>query len=1787
MNSKGKFLIVLSLIFMMGILQVQAEKYKGPVVKTKNAPKASADCLAPARNTELSLNLVRAFLRTNGTMWFKEIAEYEVPKGSGKTSMFSAALWIGGQDKAQQLYVAAMTFGQRGNDFWTGPLKMKDGSIDQPTCSRYDRFFPISRIEVERHIRAQLENDAEYIIPQSILEWPGNGAPGESHYLAPYFTWPGNDPTIYQPHLGDYPYYDLQNELCPWTDINKERAKIPTWSLTPDGSEPRPNTDPNAIYWNKNALPIPPERLWTRNDMRNDYGWDNMMIYADHVLKGDETIFWFLNDRGGAHTESGSNRSIGLEIRVQAFAFATNDELNKMTFYSYEIINRGSITLTNTYFSQWVDPDLGYARDDYVGCDVNRGMGYCYNGFEIDGKGEFWAYGANPPAVGVDFFQGPYIDPDGTDNPKFNKDLADATGSPAQREYCKLFVDYLFEQWGEDGPENLYEPHPTKTIVVERTEDGKTFLDTMPLRYNNQFAINGVNFGDGIVDNERFGMRRFVYHNNDNAPTGDPRRAGEYYNMLRGIWNDGKRMIYGGDGYTSKGSGVHCDFMFPKGTDYCNWGTRGEDPGLMYGGGGRSGNWSEEHPDGIGSQRNPPEDRRFMQSAGPFTLKQGACNYITVGIPWARATQGGVQASINLLFVADDRCQALFENCFKVLDGPDAPTLTIREYDQKLILLLSNSAAGNNENEDYEELDPTIPELRINMVQHRIDSLVVTKNDSLVVNIGGVDTVLYFTTDTVVYFRGDTMLFSTTYDTVYYDQYYRFEGYQIFQVIGPDVGANDLDNPTLARLVRQYDIVNFDASGNPVGRLINWEFDETLQQPVPREKVSGANLGIEHSFEIIQDAFATGNRQLVNYKTYYFIAIAYAYNEYAPFFIDDGDPSGLVGQKMPYLRGRKTAEGRSVTAIPAIPHPPYVHGGGLTLNSDYGSIPNIIRVDGQGNGGIALELSKETIDYIMKGGDKDAAGNSTYTAAELKYEKNAGPLNVKVVDPLRVKPYDYTIVIRDTIINTTAELSKEAYWVLTIDDNTKDEELIEAGLTDVNGNVMRTFTSQTTIGHRNEQIIFPLGISVGITNSDFQNTQSDVIEAWERIVRGVMNNEYRAKLFYAQSRKINTEQDDIVFKNPDIEWITGLMDTDLDFPSNWIRAGNNNKGSWANESSMGSPIVRNTPHLWRLEDAFFITKQLILTTRADGTPQYVTEDRAFKDFTGEFGTLCNATWAPYVLTSPFDEGPQAKYVTPDTIFDYYDIRNTEEPHPKYYRFQDLQNPVINQPGYNQTMTNLYSVDVVLTPDQDKWTRCVVLESCSDRTKSEGGALKNEPRKARSVGKDGKPEDNVTDGFDGPDGVGLYGMSWFPGYAINLETGERLNIMFSENSDTTLNKFGNLVNGSDMIFNPSHVYALATKDVDLSYSIGIYLRAGTSIPQWLYNLLFELIQIDGNIKLSSIGIERVWGGMHYVYVCNSAGNTSGIFYNVLGLRGGSGDAPHHGPYTFPNNGFLDNAKRNFNVNDTLIRTIGTMTTPSYIYQNYLDPGTRKYPVHECPPYDEGRWLVQKFNQFMDPEHPTKPSVSTSQLAQWIYNTKMQLFNNVMYTHIPMQPEDPYLREKWLDNDVTYKIRVTRPYMRYISRWYDAPAQRKYTVPAELDYLGYPVYQVSTRALAPTFNDTRIYQSVLDNINIVPNPYYGGSLYEGNALETMVKITNLPTGLKNNAPVTINIFTVNGILVRTLTKGDTETSFVNWDLKNFANIPIAGGVYIIHVNCPGIGERMLKFFCTMRPTDLNTF
>jgi hypothetical protein len=54
-----------------------------------------------------------------------------------------------------------------------------------------------------------------------------------------------------------------------------------------------------------------------------------------------------------------------------------------------------------------------------------------------------------------------------------------------------------------------------------------------------------------------------------------------------------------------------------------------------------------------------------------------------------------------------------------------------------------------------------------------------------------------------------------------------------------------------------------------------------------------------------------------------------------------------------------------------------------------------------------------------------------------------------------------------------------------------------------------------------------------------------------------------------------------------------------------------------------------------------------------------------------------------------------------------------------------------------------------------------------------------------------------------------------------------------------------------------------------------------------------------------------------------------------------------------------------------------------------------------------------------------------------------------------------------------------------------------------------------------------------------------------------------------------------------KQSKRASYLDWDLKNQYGIPIASGLYIFHIDAPGIGEKVLKWFGVMRPLDLQNY
>ncbi|WP_343630873.1 T9SS type A sorting domain-containing protein, partial [Fluviicola sp.] len=154
--------------------------------------------------------------------------------------------------------------------------------------------------------------------------------------------------------------------------------------------------------------------------------------------------------------------------------------------------------------------------------------------------------------------------------------------------------------------------------------------------------------------------------------------------------------------------------------------------------------------------------------------------------------------------------------------------------------------------------------------------------------------------------------------------------------------------------------------------------------------------------------------------------------------------------------------------------------------------------------------------------------------------------------------------------------------------------------------------------------------------------------------------------------------------------------------------------------------------------------------------------------------------------------------------------------------------------------------------------------------------------------------------------------------------------------------------------------------------------------------------------------------------------------------------------------------------------------------------------------------------------------------------------------------------FMETDVRMKVRVNKQYTDYTATGMNG---------------GRPMYSWSMDDLQTTTASRDVLASALDLINVVPNPYYAFSEYERNRIDTRVKIVNLPD------QCTVTIYNVSGKMIRQFKK-DNQVTYIDWDLKNTIGVPVASGVYLIHVEVPGVGERIVKFFGGMRQVDLET-
>lgn len=820
------------------------------------------ECRSAEAQIDMEINNVRARLLSGGDVWWDlaQTGKYIVPKtepGQQEvSSIFAGAVWIGGLDPAGNLKIAAVDFRSNGEtDYFSGPIDPVTGSTDSEICEAWDRFFRVRASNVESHnarwdrANARDEDIDCDSIPSDVKFWPGRGnpffqekfdfeLPDTGQGLGSFWDQDGDGD--YNPCNGDFPIIDIRG--C--DPANRSQAK----EIVPD-----------------------------------------------------EMTFWIYNDAGGPHTLTQGN-PILMEVQVQAFAFASNDEINDMTFQRYKLINRASSDIRDCYFAMWIDPDLGCNSDDYIGCDIDRSLAYVYNEDVLDGQdgctcdGGIGTYCDEIPILGIDYFRGPLA-------PK----MFDMSGNP---------------------------------------------------------TINPPigSLGDTLVE---LGMSSFIYYNADfigspDPATTDPQIDTEYYNYLRGLWRDGSAITFGNDGF-NPGSRDTVRYTFPNPpNDVTGWSMCQED--LPFG------------------------DRRMIQASGPFLLKPQAVNELIIGVAWVPDIDYPCPDISRLLF-ADDLAQSLFDNCFQIKDGPDAPDVDVIELDKEIVLVLTNdSITSNNAFELYSEVD-------LNPVPEGLDSN------------------------------------------------YIFEGYQIFQLSGPNVSSQEINDITKARLIQQVDIKN------DVTRLFNWR--PALVDPTPNnpeivwtfdEKVDGQNEGVRHTFTITEDDFAEGDRRLINHKEYYFMVLAYAHNNW-----DDFDPGESFGQRSPYCAGR-----RNIKVTTAVPRPIVFK----ELNAAYGDGAAITRLSGVGAGGAFLDMTEDMYQKILDG----------ETDGRVTYKDGSGPLNVQIYNPIEVQNGSFRLeFVGDFIGGSTCALAGNTGWILT---NLENREVVASGpsIDVINDQIVGQFGFTITIG---------------------------------------------------------------------------------------------------------------------------------------------------------------------------------------------------------------------------------------------------------------------------------------------------------------------------------------------------------------------------------------------------------------------------------------------------------------------------------------------------------------------------------------------------------------------------------------------------------------------------------------------------------------------------------------------------------------------------------------------------
>lgn len=159
---------------------------------------------------ELKANHIKAGFHTNGSFFQSkdfDKGNFIAPYQDGTldvAAIFAGGLWMGGTDQNGTLKVAYRTYASKEQTYYPGPIINNEFDYDFD----FDRVWKVTQEDIVYHVKNYYE-DNEYEIPQSVLEWPGEGnelyefTRTSNETFAPFVDFNGDG--IYNPEKGDFP----------------------------------------------------------------------------------------------------------------------------------------------------------------------------------------------------------------------------------------------------------------------------------------------------------------------------------------------------------------------------------------------------------------------------------------------------------------------------------------------------------------------------------------------------------------------------------------------------------------------------------------------------------------------------------------------------------------------------------------------------------------------------------------------------------------------------------------------------------------------------------------------------------------------------------------------------------------------------------------------------------------------------------------------------------------------------------------------------------------------------------------------------------------------------------------------------------------------------------------------------------------------------------------------------------------------------------------------------------------------------------------------------------------------------------------------------------------------------------------------------------------------------------------------------------------------------------------------------------------------------------------------